>query len=246
METSGRPSSAAQQSGSKRNGFLLTVLVLVLLAAAGVTVKRMPVRYVRVEGALRQVEPQALQAVLEPLLEGSYLLVDLNALETAVRDLPWVGEVSVKRYWPDTLVVKIQEQTPYARCGDGSFVSEKGVRFRAGTTVETANLPAIIGPVDYEKPMLAMLKTMNAKLTPLGRRIAVLHLSNRHAWTVKLEDGLVVVMGRQDALAAFERFLTLAGLLGEERLQAVQRVDLRYPNGFAVGMKPKPAAQRNN
>ncbi|TAN53834.1 MAG: FtsQ-type POTRA domain-containing protein [Methylococcaceae bacterium] len=246
VEVTGRPpAGGTQQSGSKRGGFMLTLLALLLLAAAGIAIKFMPVRHVRVEGALRQVEPPALQAVLEPLLQGSYLLVDLKAMEAAVLGLPWVGEASVKRYWPDTLVVKIQEQTPYARSGDGSFVSEKGVRFRAGITAETANLPAIIGPVDYEKPMLAMLKTMNARLGPLGRRIAVLHLSNRHAWTVKLEDGLVVVMGRQDALAAFERFLTLAGLLGAERLQAVQRVDLRYPNGFAVSMKAK-AAQRTN
>lgn len=216
------------------------VLAAVLLALLGVAaMKLLPVRYVRVEGELRKVEPAVLQAALEPLLGEGYLRVDLNAVEAAVHGLPWVGDVAVTRLWPETLVVRIAELMPYARCDDGSLVSEKGVRFRAAETEETARLPLIHGPDGHEKPMLAMLKTMNAKLAPLGRRIAVLHLSNRHAWTVKLEDGLVVAMGRQDALAAFDRFLTLAALLGAERLQAVQRVDLRYPNGCAVSMKPK-------
>ncbi|BBL72237.1 hypothetical protein MoryE10_28430 [Methylogaea oryzae] len=215
---------------------MLAAVALVLGVAA---VKLLPVRYVRIEGELRKVEPAALQAALEPLLEAGYLRVDINAVDAAVRNLPWVGDVTVTRLWPETLVVRISEMTPYARCEDGSLISEKGVRFRAAETEETARLPLIHGPEGHEKPMLAMLKTMNAKLAPLGRRIAVLHLSNRHAWTVKLEDGLVVAMGRQDALAAFDRFLTLATLLGAERLQAVQRVDLRYPNGCAVSMKPK-------
>lgn len=218
-----------------RKGLLLGLLAAVLAVAA---VKLLPVRYVRVEGELHKVDPVALQAALEPLVEGGYLLADIDAVETAAHALPWVGEVTVKRLWPETLLVKISELAPYARCEDGSFISEKGVRFRAAMTEEAAKLPLIHGPEGYEKQMLAMLKTMNAKLARLGLHVAALQLSNRHAWTVKLEDGLVVAMGRQDALAAFDRFLSMATLLGAERLQAVQRVDLRYPNGCAVSMKP--------
>lgn len=241
----------------------LIKLSVVLLLLGFVVIKLLPVRYVRIEGELRQVDPVALQAVLEPLLESGYLRVDLNAVEAAAHAQPWVGEVTVKRLWPETLVIRVEELTAYARMEDGSFVSEKGVRFFAGQaistalrttapchpaeqgdcsvglTAETAKLPLLRGPDGYEKPMLAMLKTMNAKLLPLGRHIVELQLSTRRAWTIKLEDGLVVTMGRQDVLTAFERFLTLAGLLGVERLQVVQRVDFRYPNGCAVSMKPK-------
>lgn len=220
--------------------WIKAVLLLGLLSAAGLAaVKYWPVRYVRIEGVMRQIDPAALQAALEPVVEGAYLRVDLNKVEAAVRTVPWVGEVSVTRLWPETLVVRLEELSAYARCNDGSFISEKGVRFHGDASVNAANLPLIHGPEGYEKPMLAMLKTMNAKLAPLGRRIAVLHLSNRRAWTLRLDDGLVVAMGRQDPLAAFDRFQTMAVLMGPERLQAVQRVDLRYPNGCAVSMKPK-------
>lgn len=227
------------QSSGRATWRIVLLLSTALLLLGVAAIKFWPVRYVRIEGALRQVDPAALQDLLEPLVAGAYLRVDLNKVEATVRSLPWVGDASVKRIWPETLAVRLEELTAYARCGDGSFISEKGIRFRGEATTETAKLPLINGPDGYEKPMLAMLKTMNAKLASLGRRIAVLHLSNRHAWTVKLDDGLVVTMGRQDALAAFDRFLTLAGLLGAERLQAVQRVDLRYPNGCAVSLKPK-------
>lgn len=223
----------------RRVALYLAGLGLATVVLAGyAAVHWLPVRHVRLEGTFRHVDTVALQIAVEPLVAKGYLAVDLNAIEMAVRSLPWVGEVMVVRQWPDTLAVRVEEQSPYARWRDGGFVNGEGSRFTVPETPELVALPVIAGPEGQEKALLAMLRTLNGKLAGLGRRVDVLELSIRRAWNVRLDDGLQVAMGRQDALATFDRFLMLAGLLGAERLQAVQRVDMRYPNGFAVSMKP--------
>jgi cell division protein FtsQ len=48
---------------------------------------------------------------------------------------------------------------------------------------------------------------------------------------------LELYFGRQDPLKLLERFLELVPKLGEDGFARLKRVDLRYPNGFAVVWK---------
>jgi cell division protein FtsQ len=235
----GNQSASLTGRGRALLGLLIGVALLCGTGAALFYGARlMPVRYVRLEGAVQNVDPAELERVLTPLLTSAYPWVDLNALESAARTQPWVGEAGVVRVWPDTLVVRLRELKPFARWEGGSFLSEEGVRFRAKEDLAFAHLPLLSGPEGKERLMLTLLKSMNLRLAEQGKRVAALHLNKRRALSFRLDDGLVVRLGRQDPVRAFTRFLRVTRLLGPERMQAIQRVDLRYPNGFAVGMKP--------
>lgn len=66
-------------------------------------------------------------------------------------------------------------------------------------------------------------------------QVTQLALSPRHAWQLRLSNGLVLELGREDMQQRLARFVavypySLAAMQG-----AVKYVDLRYPNGFAVG-----------
>lgn len=229
--------------GGLRGRFLIGPLIgLALLGGSGAALyygaRLMPVRYVRLEGTVQNVDPTELARVLAPLLEPAYPWVDLDALERAAGSCRWVGDADVSRAWPDTLVVRIEELKPFARRGDGGFLSEQGVRFQGAGDAAFAHLPLVSGPEGLERQMLTLLKAMNQRLAAQGKRVVELYLSERRAWSFRLDDGLIVHLGRQDPARAFTRFLRVTQLLGPERMQAIQRVDLRYPNGFAVGMKP--------
>lgn len=226
-------------SGRTLIGLLLGVAVLCGAGAALFYGARlMPVRYVRLEGSVQNIDPAELEGVLAPLLEPAYPWVDLDALEAAARTCRWVGDAGVSRAWPDTLVLRIEELKPFVRWGGGGFLSEQGVRFQGADGAAFAHLPQVTGPAGLERQILTLLKAMNQRLAEQGKRVVALHLSERRAWSFRLDDGLIVHLGRQDPGRAFARFLRVTQLLGPERMQAIQRIDLRYPNGFAVGMKP--------
>ncbi|MCA1804029.1 MAG: FtsQ-type POTRA domain-containing protein [Xanthomonadaceae bacterium] len=111
------------------------VLVLVL---AGVGLVRwtqdpnsLPMRQLQIEGTLRYLSEAELQARVVPHVRGGFFNVDVVAIQRAAQELDWVDRVSVRRVWPDTVRLHVQEQQPVARWGDGALLNPRGERFSA-------------------------------------------------------------------------------------------------------------------
>ncbi len=58
-------------------------------------------------------------------------------------------------------------------------------------------------------------------------------LSARRAWQVKLDNGMLLELGRVDTKQRLTRFVAVAKLI-PELSDRRGRADLRYPNGFAL------------
>lgn len=204
----------------------------------------LPIRHVRVEGEFANLDPEALRKVLLPLLQRNYVRVDLQAVEQAAAGLPWVAAARVARIWPDTVVVDITERNPVARWGNDSLISDNGVVFPADGSgdADYSDLPSLEGPSGHEVEVLAMLKRLNEKFTKDRVTVVDLRLSERLAWKARLSDGLEIVYGNQDPLAATDRLLTVLLRLAEYHPGALKRLDFRYRSGFAVTFKPDAAA----
>jgi len=75
-------------------------------------------------------------------------------------------------------------------------------------------------------------------LQPIGRQPAEVLLSPRLAWLLKLEDGLLVELGREQAKAPIrvrlQRFVDYYATITNSGQARPVAVDMRYPNGFAI------------
>lgn len=64
------------------------------------------------------------------------------------------------------------------------------------------------------------------------------NLSARLAWQVRLDDGMLIELGREQTKAPIamrlERFVENYSLLADGRRPLPAAVDMRYPNGFAL------------
>ena len=199
----------------------------------------LPIEYVRVEGAVWYLEPSDLELAVMPHLQAGFFALDLKAIEAAVGSLPWIDYAEASRIWPDTVVVHVVEQTPVARWGTDGLLNFQGVSFIPPNVGEFARLPLLAGPSGRELEMLGMLRALNGKLRARNLQIASLRLSPRLAWEARTENGMEIVFGSQDPLAATDRLLTLLPQLGEGRVATIKKLDLRYPNGFSVVWKPE-------
>ncbi len=193
----------------------------------------MPIRYVRIEGELHHLRLPEIRKVLVPLL-ANYWGVDLELVTQAVQALPWVDRVRVERHWPDTLVLRIWEQTPYLRWGKKALMNPRGDRFVPPEIKEYDRLPLLSGPEGYQTRLFQAYEQMMAELKPLGLRILRLEVDQRRSWRVVLSDGLEMVLGRKAPLMAFQTVAGSLQQLGEGRLQKVRRLDARYEHGFSV------------
>ena len=74
----------------------------------------------------------------------------------------------------------------------------------------------------------------NEMLAPLGLGIAQITLSSRYAWQLRLKDGMVLELGREQMEERLARFVAAYPQYVATMKSPAKYVDLRYRNGFAA------------
>lgn len=215
---------------------LVTVIYALLLAARGMADRILPFRGVDILGAT-QAETQAGARGIVPQLSGSFFAMDLEAARLAFEQLPWVRKATVRKVWPDRLVVELEEHVPAAAWNGEAMLSIHGEVF---PVQPPAHLPRIHAPAGMELEVARRYGEFARVLAPLNLRIASLQVSPRHAWRLQMRDGLVLELGRDRLQERMQRFVASYPRVVAQ-LGAPARMDLRYPNGFAVS--PMPAGK---
>lgn len=215
-----------------------------LLAAAAVWLVRvpsLPVRQVVVVEALPHTKRLEIEQVLPAALRGNFFSLNLEAVRGALETLPWVRKVEVRRVWPSRLEVRLEEHKPVARWGEGrgELVNSYGEVFAAvAADEEMAAMPLLFGPVGTAPEVLKRYGELVGIFQSVGEKPVQVTLSPRLAWQLKLENGMLVDMGREQTKAPvgvrLQRFIEVYPETVAKRAVRPAVVDLRYPNGFAM------------
>lgn len=216
----------------------------ILLAWAGVLVlQRLPIfplKTIIVTEAIQQVSAAQIEQVARTVVSGNFLTVNLAAAQRSFEQLPWVRRASLRRQWPDSLVLSFEGQRPVAQWssleGEARLVNDLGEVFVAAVPTG-ASLPVFSGPEGSSAQMLTRYGEFSAQLATVQRELVALRLSPREAWQLKLDDGVVLELGRDQPKTPLAerlaRFTTHYAHV-KDRLHALSVVDMRYPNGFAL------------
>ncbi|WP_041420898.1 cell division protein FtsQ/DivIB [Sideroxydans lithotrophicus] len=208
-------------------------LVLVLYGTARYVLHLpvFPLRTVELTAVPQQVPTEMLEQVVHEQVSGNFFTVDLERTRQAFEKLPWVRKVSVRRKFPWSLEVEVEEQVALAHWNGTELVNTHGEVFE-GKTGQV--LPVFVGQPDTSLQVTQMYDELNAVLQPIRQQIAQINLSPRYAWQVKLGSGLVLELGREEMQQRLKRFVAVYPYSMAALGQKVSHVDLRYRNGFAV------------
>ena len=213
-------------------------IVLCIAVIAIVNSQLFPLRTVSVLGAPQHLDAAAVERALDGRVTGNFFGVDLVAVRSAMESIPWVRRVEVRRHWPDTIVVKVEEHEALANWRDEQLVNTYGELFEGQVAAE---LPRFSGPNGTEAVVTAHYREFAQRLAALQMRITSIELSPRHAWELKLageERGLTIMLGREQARYSaadrLQRFVAMYPATVGPLHRNVGDVDLRYPNGFAL------------
>ena len=226
------------------------LLVLALLLAGGRSLwlwLDQPVRHLDVRDDAHRVSGALLQQRIAPLVKGGgWLSVDLQVLRAEIRQVPWVHEVSISRRWPDTLRFDIQEQQPVAWWNDNRLLNAHGEVFEPDQQKITERMPNLSGPDERAASVLAYYNKLQSVLAKKKLTITQLTLEPRGAWRFQVNDSFWVLMGRSQIEPQREprlaRLLTAWDRMLSERRDQIRYLDLRYPNGIAIGWHGRTAA----
>lgn len=235
----------ARQLHAAANALLALTLAAVLVAGTTsfVNLPVFTLRSVSIEPApgteLEYVSSALLRTSVLPRMRGGFFTVDLDAVRTGFESVPWVRRATVRRIWPNKLQVSVEEHRPMALWGDGRLVNTHGELFTANLdeAEENGPLPQLSGPEGSHPSVLQRHSELMRLLAPLERKPVSVVLSERHAWSVRLDDGTTLLLGREQGLALESRVARWVAAYPRVRARLERQpevIDMRYPNGFAV------------
>ncbi|MEI2783553.1 MAG: cell division protein FtsQ/DivIB [Candidatus Competibacter sp.] len=204
-----------------------------------------PLRQVRVEGELRNLAEADFHAVASRYLGQNFFVANLDDLNADLAANPWIEEVSVRRWWPDTVEIRLRERSAFGYWGEREMVDVNGVRFLPTALRQPGPWPRLAGPSGHEKALIKIYGEARALLDPIGLKLVRLVQDDRRAWWLTFDNGLEVYVGREQLERRLQRLARVYPRLLAAQIDRIAVVDLRYVNGFAVRWKaerPAPAA----
>ena len=182
--------------------------------------------------------------------DRSLFALDLDALRRSVERLPWVKAATVRRVWPDRLMIQVTERVPIAfvRIDDSTqMVDEEGVLLESkGEGLPNFDFPVLMG---LESGFETELLTRNRKRIDLYRRLirelddngaglshdlSEVHLQDAGSVSIVLNDDTVLVhIGADHFQERFRRYLAMSREI-KQKYRLLESVDLRFENQVVV------------
>ena len=218
---------------------LMTGVVLVdqLLRPGRFTIERMDIH-----GSSAQVDAQTVERTAWLALIGNYFTADLEKIENALVRLPGVYQAAVRRHWPDTLEISITEAGAialwYATNGSASE-GQDYVNLPPDSTITLQ--PVLRSPTADRHTVIDAFLYLVSSLSPFGLEVKSLSVNEVGDWVVVLQSvtlqipvELEIVVGKGDPVRKVDQFAAVFDSFLQDRLPDIERVDMRYDNGFAV------------
>lgn len=197
------------------------------------------IEQIKIQGKFRYLTPQAIEAVVRQPKLKNFFSLDLDEIKHEVEAMPGVHSVDVRRVWPNTLLIAVQEQRPVMRWSEDKWVNVNGeviaLPFDAAPRIDGR----LSGNEKDSSLMMSKALKWRKQFARHGLHLINTHLSERHAWELTVtaasqKDEFTLLLGRSDVDERLMRFFTLYQTRLKNEKQLLKRVDARYPDGVAV------------
>jgi cell division protein FtsQ len=234
----------------------LWLLVVALLWQPSQQWLAQPLSQIEIDGDLQQLNAVELEQQLWQHLSASqqrnqnFASQDLLEFKQLLEQQPWVNEVAIRRSWPNRLQLQIREQHPVARWGEQGLINEQGVIFTLAEPfakqhqAEFLALPQLSGPQQRSLSLMAQYRDFNQLLRPLNLSLTGLAMEERGAWTLQLNNGIRLIVGRGQSIEKLQRFGQVYRSVLKRYADRIEQVDVRYTNGLAVTWREQPVKRK--
>ena len=222
------------------------LLLLVVLVTLGLMVwqgikpwLQRPLQQIILQTDIPAAEKLALQAQVNTHLPDSFFGADLKAIRLEVENHPWVDGAKVSRVWPNRLMIEAPRQVFMARWKEGGFINHKGqlVIVAPSQVVGIEGLPMLSGPTGNAWAMSQLFQQMSWLVGRDDLTIVELFMARRGAVELRLQNGIILVLGRDQILPRLQRLMTVYRSHFVTKSDTIKRIDGRYPYGVSVAWK---------
>jgi cell division protein FtsQ len=175
---------------------------------------------------------------------SSLLMLDAEKARARIAEIPWVSDVTVKKLYPNRIVVTLEERTPYALWQDDGrirVVDKTGAVMSDTLQPRHAGLPLVVGAGADKRVREAVALMESAPSIRARIRAAVLVAERR--WNLITVDGIEILLPEDRPEVALAR---VADLQGTKKLldRDLVVVDTRVPERLFVRLSDAAATAR--
>jgi cell division protein FtsQ len=198
---------------------------------------------VTISGQAELSEPEILaDAAISP--KNSLLFLDVAQARARLEAIPLIKQASVRKLYPNHLVIDLVERAPYAlwqKDGQVNIVSADGAVIDRMHDLRLAGLPFVVGEGANER--LPEFTALLAAASEFGPKIRAGVLVASRRWNLKMASGVEVMLPETNPQAAVT---TLLRLQRESRVldRDVISLDLRLEGRMFARLTEEAAAAR--
>jgi len=223
---------------------LLVLLVLggALVADRMYNQEQFKINTITLTGDAAHVDRKRLTDSVSAMLEGNYFSIDSKAIAAQISKLSWVDSVRLRRQWPDTLIIDIEEYQPIAHWGGEQWLTTTG-KLVSLPLAKNVVLPQLDGPDQLVNKVWKTYQKWSGLLAENGLSLRKMKLSRQHLYSLTLEysshradapRGFEMILTEDNADTQLQTFLSSRSQGLIEYPWLIRTVDLRYPNGFSI------------
>lgn len=175
---------------------------------------------------------------------NSLLFLDAAQVRDRLRTIPLVKDASVRKFYPNRLLIEIEERRPFAlwqRDGQLRLIAEDSTEIESGTDPRYNHLPFVVGDgAQLRVPEFMKILEAAEDLKP---KIQAGILVGMRRWDLKLSNGMQIMLpenGAEQAVSVVARLAREGRLLDKDILT----IDARLPGRIAVRLTEEAAAAR--
>tara|TARA_A100001011_G_scaffold394702_1_gene487747 strand:- start:451 stop:1251 length:801 start_codon:yes stop_codon:yes gene_type:complete len=192
----------------------------------------------------RHVQSEDLKRLVLQKLNGSALTSDLSPVYESIVSHPWVKEATIRRIWPDTILISLIEHNIIGVWSDGRFITEEGILLQfnefdrlAITNEKNCKLMKLGGPPGTVESVLAKARMISKKAKSIGLQPVGLQLTSQFDWKVNFSNGMKMELGGDKLPTPLDErlnnFFNSLDWFRQNINKELAYVDLRYAQGFA-------------
>lgn len=198
------------------------------------------------------IDRERVKAVAMQAVRGNYFGLNIAQVEARVAQTPWVLDASVRRRWPNLLLVEVRQAQPVARWGSSHWLNADGrIIQRETDAVEIErHLPQLVAPAAHSHATWRLYQRLSRQLAESRLAVQSMRLDELGIWRVRIaarggaqsQAALILTVHEQQAEARITQFMRILENHLLPLLPQMRGVDLRHPNGFAVAWR-EPASK---
>jgi len=213
---------------------LLVKVLYIYLAEPG----RFPINTVKISANFEHITRAEIEKILDKYNNNNSILLPISSLQLELLKLPWAKSIEIKRIWPDTLKIKIEEKKPVA-LWKNSFITSDGSMIAAAIQDiqrqdRNRSLPKLSGPDKQYQEVLQNYEKLSKLLAVYGLHAESLNLRDNQSWDLYLQVGVVLRLGKKNFEKRVLGFCKAYSTELVDRPEKMISVNLRYPHGMAV------------